>query len=93
MVNEVRNRMGGGQDRIRRVGEPERVALEGDLGLEFVASGAPVAPAEVLELALGGGESLLCSCALLGEVLAFPREQTAASLVVRKEAPAEALLH
>jgi len=52
----------------------ERGLLESDLALEHEASAAAVPPAELLELALGRGESLGCSVALPFELLLAPGE-------------------
>ncbi len=73
------------------VGEPERGSLEGDLRLEFEASAAAVAPAEVLELVLGGHATGLFD---LGGELQWAREDvgpqtrwTVCPLVVAVGAP------
>jgi hypothetical protein len=58
------------------VGDLERISLKDDLGLELEAPLATVTQADVLELALGGGEPLLGVCALLVELLALACEQT-----------------
>lgn len=60
----------------------ERSLLESDLGLEFDASAAAVEPAEVLELTLGGGESLGCPGVLPVEVLLLPGVQTRAHVAL-----------
>jgi hypothetical protein len=64
-----------GQFRVLLVGKPERGLLEGDLRPELQTPPAAGTPPEVLELALGSGQSLLCLSALPVELLALAGEQ------------------
>jgi hypothetical protein len=56
--------------------EPECSSLERDLRPELRSVPEAAAPAETLELALGGGESLGCAGALPLELLLLPGMQT-----------------